>query len=105
VSLVPLLDDPHGSLGREALYFHYPHYYHVPATTPVGALRAGEWKLLEHFETGRLQLFNLRTDLGEMVDLAGKEPDLTAQLHRKLQAWRREIGAEMGRPNRAYSQP
>ena len=62
-----------GSLSRrEALYWHYPHYY--PTTAPVGAIRRGDWKLLEFFEDGRLELYNLRQDLSESTNLTEKEP-------------------------------
>jgi len=55
-SLVKLLREPEGRLEREALYFHYPHYYHAPPTAPVSAVRAREWKLIEHFTDGRIEL-------------------------------------------------
>src|SRR5262249_39653594 len=60
LDLTPLLRNPAGTLPREALYFHYPHYYET--TTPVGAVRARDWKLLEYFEDNRVELFNLRDD-------------------------------------------
>ena len=44
-----MLRDPSVSLGRESLFFHYPHYY--DASTPVSAVRSGPWKLLEYFWT------------------------------------------------------
>ncbi len=45
--LAPLLKDPGGKLARDALYFHYPHYYST--TTPVSAVRAGGWKLFHYY--------------------------------------------------------
>ena len=45
-SLVPLLADPEARLDREAIYFHYPHYHH---SRPAGAIRMGDWKLIEFF--------------------------------------------------------
>ncbi|MCH9021427.1 MAG: sulfatase, partial [Planctomycetes bacterium] len=44
-----------GSLDREAIYWHYPHYHH---SSPAGAIRAGSWKLIEFYEDGRLELYN-----------------------------------------------
>jgi len=92
VSLAPLLRDPRGTLGREAIYFHYPHYY--ATTTPVSAARFGSWKLLEYFEDGRLELYNLRDDPGETTNLAPGLPDRARALRARLEAWREEVGAQ-----------
>lgn len=94
----PLLEDPNGSLGREALYWHFPHYY--PTTTPVGAIRHGDWKLLEFFEDGRLELYHLRQDLSESTNLVEKEPKIAAELHGMLRKWRTEVNAQMPVQNR-----
>ena len=95
--LSPLLQDPGGTLDRRALYWHYPHYY--PTTTPVGAIRRGDWKLLEFFEDGRLELYNLRQDLGESTNLVEKEPKIAAELHAMLGKWRTEVDAQMPSSN------
>jgi arylsulfatase A-like enzyme len=88
-----------GVTGREDLFFHYPHYY--PTTTPVSAVRSGDWKLLEYLEDGRVELFHLREDPGEQKDLAASMPQQAGRLKKKLEAWRTEIGARMPRPNPA----
>jgi arylsulfatase A-like enzyme len=103
VSLVPLLKSSGSEkLRREAIYFHFPGYLEAGAagwrTTPVGVIRAGDWKLLEFFEDGRLELYNLKDDLGEKTDLAGKHPDKVRELHDKLRAWRKELNAAMPKP-------
>jgi arylsulfatase A-like enzyme len=95
----PLLRDPAQTLKREALYFHYPHYY--PTTTPVGAIRAGDWKLLEYFEDGRCELYHLKNDPGEKTDLASRMPDKAASLRKQLQRWRAEVRAAEPTPNPA----
>jgi len=100
VSLVPLLNDPKAKLARDALFFHYPHYY--ATTTPANAVRAGGWKLLEYFEDGRRELFNLKTDPSEQTDLAAREPGRVAELHARLDAWRKEVGAQLPTPNPAF---
>ncbi len=92
-SLVPLLRNPAEKLGRDALYFHFPHYY--TTTTPVGAIRSGDWKLLEYFEDGRTELYDLRADPSETRNLATAEPDRVTTLRNRLVSWRREIGAQM----------
>jgi arylsulfatase A-like enzyme len=92
-------------LDREAIYWHFPGYLGAGAgswrTTPAGAIRAGDWKLLEFFEDGRLELYNLREDIGEKHNLAGQMPAKVKELHAKLLAWRKEIQAPMPTPNKA----
>lgn len=72
VSLRPLLAHPDQPLSRDALFWHYPHYYFN--TGPVTAMRWQAWKLLEYYEDGRLELYNLNDDLEEQTDLAGVHP-------------------------------
>ncbi|HSU67941.1 MAG TPA: sulfatase, partial [Tepidisphaeraceae bacterium] len=93
VDLLPVLKDPQAHLGRDALYFHYPHYY--ATTTPVGAIRQGDWKLLEYFETGKLELYNIKNDLSETNDLSKQDPQRVAALHQALIDWRKSVGAQM----------
>ncbi len=95
-SLAPLLKDPKARLDREALYWHYPHYY--ATTTPVCAIRAGDWKLLEYYEDSRIELYNLRDDLGETRDLAAKMTDKTDELLRGLRTWRKGVNARLPTP-------
>ena len=98
LSLVPLLRGS-GPITREALYWHYPHYH---KTTPGGAIRAGRWKLIEYFEDGRLELYDLGADVGETTDLAARMPDKARALRAMLQAWRTSVGARMPTPNPDY---
>ncbi len=100
VSLVPLLKQS-GAPKRDALYWHYPHYANQ-GSKPGGAIRSGDWKLIENYEDGSLELYNLKDDLGEKNNLAGKMPDKAKQLETKLDAWRRETGAQMMLPNPAF---
>ena len=98
VSLVRLFDEPAASLDREAIYWHYPHYS-PQGGTPSGAIRQGDWKLIEFFEDGRLELYNLRDDLSEEHDQAAAMPEKVEALHAKLLSWRREVDAKMPAPN------
>lgn len=91
-SLVGLLHDASASLSRDAIYFHYPHYHH---STPAGAIRMGDWKLIEFFADGTLELYNLETDIGEEQNQANLRPELAEALQKRLAAWRREVGARM----------
>jgi len=108
-SLVPLLRDPTASLKREAIYQHFPGYLGIGQgqwrTTPVGLIHAGDWKLMEFFEDGRLELYNLREDLGETNNLAAQMPDKAKELHAKLVAWRQAIKAPMPTPNTGDAAP
>jgi arylsulfatase A-like enzyme len=97
LDLTPLLKDPGVKLDRESLHFHYPHYYST--TTPVSAVRSRDWKLLEYYEDKRVELFNLKEDLGETTNLTKEYPERTAQLRKQLQRWRNEVGAQEPRPN------
>jgi len=104
VSLMGLLRQ-RGGFERDAIYWHYPHYHH---TTPVGAIRQGNWKLLEFFEfeegqASRVQLYNLAEDIGEQNDLAETEPDKRDELHNQLKAWRQSVNAQMPLPNPDYT--
>jgi arylsulfatase A-like enzyme len=97
VSLVPLLRKD-GGLARDDLYWHYPHY-HPGGATPYGAVRKGDLKLIEFFEDGRLELYNLREDIGEKKDLASEMPEKAKELQKLLARWRAEVGARMPTPN------
>jgi len=97
VSLLPLLEG--GRVERDPLFWHYPHYHH---STPAGAVRQGDWKLHEFFEDGRLELYNLRNDLGETRDLAQEKPAKAKELQQQLAAWRESVNADMPTPNPNY---
>jgi arylsulfatase A-like enzyme len=103
VSMVPLLRQT-GGLGRNTIYWHYPHYqlYQQGGTTPYGAIRSGDWKLIEFFDDMRVELYNVRADIGEQHDLAATEPARTRELRDRLHAWRTETGAQMPARNTKY---
>ena len=98
VSLVPLLKDPAAAQNRDALYWHYPHYYYG-MNTPVSSIRRGNWKLMEYLEDGRVELYNLSDDIGENEDLAQALPEKTNALRKQLQTWRKRVDAPMPKPN------
>jgi arylsulfatase A len=93
LDLGPLLRDPAATLGRDALYWHYPHYYET--TTPVGSVRVGRWKLLEYFEDGRRELYDLIADPSEKTDLAAAQLERVRELHDKMVEWRKSVGANL----------
>jgi arylsulfatase A-like enzyme len=96
VSIVPLLDDPSAEIERQAIFFHYPHR-NAQGGVPSGAVRMGDYKLIEFFDDGRLELYDLANDVGEAKNLAGAMPDKAEQLHRMLIEWRVSMKAKMPR--------
>ena len=101
VSLVPLLKGK-GTLNRKAIFWHYPHYGNQGGS-PSGAVRAGDYKLIEFYEDNRAELYNLKADISEKNNLAGKMLDKTAELHKMLKAWRKNVNAQMPSPNPDYA--
>ena len=100
VSLLSLLRGQSESLPRECLYWHFPHYSNQGGR-PSGAIRCGDWKLIEFFEDGRLELYNLRTDEAEQHNVADKHPQLRDKLHRQLVEWRQRLQVQMPQPRPA----
>jgi arylsulfatase A-like enzyme len=99
-SFVSLLrNDGKTSSPRPDLFWHFPGYLGAGQgnwrTTPVGVIRSGDWKLLEFFEDGRLELYNLKDDLGEKKELAKAMPEKRDELHKKLVVWRDSLKAPM----------
>jgi hypothetical protein len=103
LSLAPLLKGG-GTLDRDALFWHFPHYHSVVAR-PMGSVRAGDWKLVEFFEDQRIELYSLKDDIGEKQDLAAKLPEKAAELRKRLQDWRASVGAQMPTPNPNFATP
>ncbi len=91
------------ALKDRALFWHFPGYLGAGKgtwrTTPVSVVRKGDWKLLQFLENGRVELYDLRNDIGEKENLAEQHPQKTAELLRLLQAWRAEIRAPMPSPH------
>jgi len=97
VSFLPLLKGETVPRGKP-LFWHYPHYANQGGA-PNGVIRDGDWKLIEWYEDGALELFNVPQDLSERNNLATLNPDKAKELHAKLIAWRKEVGAVMPTPN------
>jgi len=96
LSMVPLLMRT-GKLRREAIYWHYPHY-HGSGNKPSGAIRAGDYKLIEWYEDNSIELYNLKEDIGEKNDLAGSMPEKAADLRRLLHQWLKQTKAKVPTP-------
>jgi arylsulfatase A-like enzyme len=100
-NLRPVLGNS-GSLNRATLYWHYPHY-HGSAWKPGAAIRAGDWKLVEFYEEAKVELYNLKDDLGEQNDLAEAYPEKAAELQRQLKQWQEETGAKLPEQNPSFT--
>ena len=102
-SLVKLFRDPAAKLQRDAIFQHFPGYLGMGSgswrTTPVSLIQMGDWKLMEYLEDGKLELYNLRDDIGETKNLATDMPDKTKELYARLVAWRKEVKAPMPTKN------
>ena len=99
VSILPLLKGDAKELKREKLYWHYPHYHR---TKPYGAIRDGDWKLIEFFEEGNLELFDLGKDPFEKKNLAEEMPEKAEEMLKELKKWRKSVGAQMMTANPKY---
>jgi arylsulfatase A len=86
---------------RGALYWHYPHYSNQGGK-PGGAIRQDDWKLIEFYEDNRVELYNLKTDLGEAIDLSSQQPAKAEKMRKQLNQWRQTVGAQMMTPNPNY---
>ena len=105
-SLLPLLTGK-GSLGRQELFWHYPHYSNQSVNAgdvdqPGAAVRQGRYKLIVFYQDDHVDLYDLRRDPGERQNLAGKFPALAARLRRQLVDWRRSVGAQLMTLNPRY---
>lgn len=103
VSLVPLLSQT-GRIPDRALFWHYPHYQHYQreGTTPYGAVRRGDHKLIEFYGDSRVELYDVRNDPGEQFDLAQQETARAETLRAELHEWLEGVDAQMPAPNPHY---
>jgi arylsulfatase A-like enzyme len=95
-SLLPLLKG--GKLEERALCWHYPHYGNQGGA-PAAAIRKGDWKLIEWFEEGKIELFNIASDISEANDLSKSDAARVAKMHQELKAWQKEVGAKFPEKN------
>lgn len=100
ISLIPLITKDE-VLKREAIFWHYPHY-HGSNSRPSSAVRVGDFKLIEWFEDGDLELYNLKEDIGEQNNLASKNEQKRDELHQILKDWKKNIGAKFPTKNLFY---
>jgi arylsulfatase A-like enzyme len=97
ISLAALLRGKPSQSNR-SFRWHFPHYNNQGGK-PAGAIRQGDWKLIEYYEDQRRELYNLARDAGEMEDLAEREAGRVKALARELDEWRRSVRAQLNSPN------
>jgi arylsulfatase A-like enzyme len=78
--------------------WHFPHYTNQ-GSRPAGAVRFKNWKLIEYYEDGKHELYDLASDISEEHDVAQDHPERVKELAAKLAAWRKEVGAQENKPN------
>ncbi|MFM8272278.1 MAG: sulfatase-like hydrolase/transferase [Gemmata sp.] len=83
------------------LFWHYPHYANQ-GSRPGGAVRKGDYKLIEYYEDGRRELFDVKKDVSESRNLIAARPEVARELAADLDRWRKEVGAKMPTPNPDY---
>jgi len=91
VSLTPILRNPEACLGRESLFWHYPHN-HGGGSRKYGTIRKGQYILVEQYSTGALELYDLKNDLSQSTDIASKHPEKTQALHKEFRNWLKSVG-------------
>ncbi|WP_282123372.1 sulfatase [Algibacter mikhailovii] len=84
-SIVPLFEEK--PLKQRALFWHIASTYKNP---PCSIIRKGDWKLIQFINDGSLELYNLKTDLQERMNLANEKPKIVSQMLNELVCWRRE---------------
>lgn len=101
VSLRPLLAGT-GPIAQPAIYWHYPHYSNQGGS-PSSAMREGDWKLVQFYDDGRVELYNLKTDTSERHDLSRMFPARTATMLQMLNEWKKESHAKIPSVNPYYN--
>lgn len=100
-SYLKTLYQPETHFDRGPIFWHYPHFSNQ-GSRPSGAIRMGDYKLVESYETGEVELYDLKNDIAEKNDLSALMPDRTREMAAMLKKWREEIGANMPVSNPDY---
>ena len=99
-SLVPLLTGQRPAPGR-SLCWYFPHYSNQ-GSRPSGAIREGNWMLVEYYDEPAVELYDLAADIGESTNLAPRQPERVAKLRASLADWLTKVNAQSNQPNPGY---
>lgn len=100
MSILKNMDQPNHN---RPFYLHFPHYSPQHGL-PGGTIRVGDYKLIDWYESGKLELYDLKTDIGESHDIASEYPEKVAKLKKKLDAWKKSVNARPMTLNPNYKQ-
>jgi len=100
MSLKPVLKNE--KTEERPIFWHYPHYSGGLGGAPSGAVRLGNFKLIEFFEDNHIELYNLEKDISEAYDLVETNPEKVNELKMLLHKWRKDVGAQMPFANPDY---
>ena len=103
ISLIPHLKTGK-ELNRKDIFLHFPHY-HTSQWKPGAAIRQGDWKLVEHYESNKIELFNLKDDVGESKNLNLIYPEKTESLLKRLHELQKKTNANSVKINPNYNSP
>jgi hypothetical protein len=99
VNILPLMEG--GAIPERPIFWHYPHYGNQGGT-PGSSVRLGKYLLIEFFETGKIELYDVEDDIAEARDLSAELPDVAKRMLDLLCGWRDEVGAKYPAPNPDY---
>ncbi len=101
-SILKVLKNPRDTtFDRGAIYWHYPHFSNQLGR-PAGGMRLGDYKLVQSYETNKLELYNLKKDISETKDLSKKMKKKTQEMYSIFKSWQKEVNAQMPIPNPNY---
>ncbi len=99
INLAPFLLDGE-EIEERPIFWHSPVYLErlrgvnsVWRSSPASAIRLGDWKLIEFYEDGTIELYKLKEDIGETNELSEKFPEKKNEMHKLLDDWRKEVNA------------
>ena len=95
-------------MAHDEIYCHFPHYIPATGNVPSTYVRKGDWKLIRHYhdnddQTHRYELYNLHTDIGEMINLASTFPEKVKEMDRMIDRHLEETGAVFPVANPDYT--
>lgn len=83
-------------LAERSLYWHYPlEQPHFLGGRSAAAIRSGDWKLIQFYDSGSFELYNLKNDISETNNLVAQHPEIVEQLVGKLDKWREDVGVKI----------